>query len=62
MPTMKNSQLNVLLDALVDRHIDIGREDVAWAFESPQTQEQIESWVDEYLKLPTLISRDELQL
>jgi len=54
--------LQVLLDVLAQRNIDLGKDDVAWAFESSQTQDAIVTYVDEYLSPTTLLSKEELQL
>lgn len=59
-----NSQeaLQHLLAVLRERDIPFGRDDVRWAFESPDTKETVEKWVEEYLGSDTLLSKEELEL
>ncbi|KAF2237007.1 hypothetical protein EV356DRAFT_512281 [Viridothelium virens] len=59
---MRIEQLEHLLQVLADRDIDLGRDDVAWAFESAKTTGDACAWVDEYLHAPTLLSPDEFQI
>jgi len=56
------SRLDVLLDVLTDRSINLRKDDVAWAFQSAQTTESIARYVDEYLKPNTLLSHEELHM
>ncbi|KAF2098791.1 hypothetical protein NA57DRAFT_76030 [Rhizodiscina lignyota] len=51
-----------LLRALKARDIALTRDDVQWAFDSPQTKDEITAWVREYLKPATLLSKDEVKL
>ncbi|KAL9090478.1 MAG: hypothetical protein Q9165_005239 [Trypethelium subeluteriae] len=59
---MANEHLDHLLQVLADRDIDLGKDDVAWAFESSKTAGDACAWVDEYLYAPTLLSLDEFQI
>ena len=56
------SRLNLLLDVLSDRRINLRRDDVAWVFHSDQTKDSIVKYVDEYLTADTLLSHEELQM
>ncbi|GAB7345107.1 hypothetical protein MBLNU457_3505t1 [Dothideomycetes sp. NU457] len=56
------SRLEVLLDVLTDRSIDLRKDDVAWAFQSAQTKESINRYVDEYLTPNTLLTFEELHI
>jgi hypothetical protein len=51
-----------LLSALHRRGIDLGPDDVSWAFESHQTRDDTVAWVRDYLSNSTLLTRDELAL
>ncbi|QDS69233.1 hypothetical protein FKW77_001580 [Venturia effusa] len=51
-----------LLSALYKRGIDLGTDDVDWAFESQQTKAQLTTWIRECLDPPTLLTKDELDL
>ena len=62
MVTMRKDPLETLIHILSQRAIDLGRDDVAWAFESPQTKGAIVSYVNEYLSPVTLLSKEELWL
>jgi hypothetical protein len=59
---MKHEQLDYLLRILEDRDINLGRDDIQWAFESSKTKGDASAWVEEYLKPATLLSREELEL
>lgn len=59
---MKDGQLEHLLHVLADRDIDLGHDDVKWAFESSRTEQDACAWVDEYLHTPTLLSQDEFNV
>ena len=54
--------LNRLLHVLSERDIGLGRDDLVWLFESPETQHDMVAWVSEYLNEDTLLSREELEL
>jgi len=56
------SRLNLLLDVLSDRKINLRRDDIAWAFHSAQTKDSIAKYVDEYLTPDSLLSHEELQM
>ncbi|KAI9710351.1 MAG: hypothetical protein M1820_002846 [Bogoriella megaspora] len=58
---MRHQQLDKLLRTLHEHDVDLGRDDVQWAFESSQTEASISSWVEEYLHSPTLLSKGELE-
>lgn len=58
----KDPFLERLLVVLNDRDISLGRDDVAWAFESAKTGNEARAWVDKYLGEETLLTRDELEL
>ena len=51
-----------LLAVLQERGIRLGSDDVAWAFTSPKTRDEIIAWVKEYLHPDTLLTADEVQL
>jgi hypothetical protein len=51
-----------LLNALKERNIPVGAEDVAWAFASPKTRDEMISWVKEHLHDNNLLTADELDL
>ncbi|KAK5163228.1 uncharacterized protein LTR77_010814 [Saxophila tyrrhenica] len=57
---MSDPQLAHLLHVLEARGIGLGRDDVAWAFQSPDTSEQLSAWIDEHLSPETLLTREEL--
>ena len=56
------SRLDLLLDALSDRKINLRKEDIAWVFHSAQTRESIIRYIDEYLTPDTLLSHEEVQM
>jgi hypothetical protein len=51
-----------LLAVLQERGIPLGSDDVAWAFASPKTRDEIIAWVKEHLHEDTLLSSDEVEL
>lgn len=51
-----------LLSALYKRGIDLGPDDVNWAFESQKTKADLTAWIRKYLDPSTLLTRDELDL
>ncbi|TID13065.1 hypothetical protein E2P81_ATG09798 [Venturia nashicola] len=51
-----------LLSALYKRGIDLGPDDVNWAFESQKTGAELTAWIQEYLDASTFLTRDELDL
>ncbi|KAI9815562.1 MAG: hypothetical protein M1827_002696 [Pycnora praestabilis] len=51
-----------LLAVLRERDIPLTRDDVGWAFDSPQTNGQVTQWVQQYLGAETLLSKEELEL
>lgn len=57
---MAPTELNTLLNALRDRDIGLGEDDVAWAFEDKTAKESASAWVNEYLQSSTLLTKDEL--
>ncbi|TKA64163.1 hypothetical protein B0A49_05755 [Cryomyces minteri] len=56
------AELTHLLEKLEQRHVPLTRDDVQWAFESPQTKADMEAWVKEYLGSDTLLSKEEVEL
>lgn len=54
--------LSHLLAILEERDIPLGRDDVAWAFERPDSSRGLTAWIAEYLTPATLLSKGELQL
>lgn len=62
MTVMDQPALAVLVKALEDRNINLARDDVTWAFESPQTKDAIEAWVTEHLNPGNLLTKEEYQL
>ena len=59
---MASKELYHLLRILDERDIALGRDDVAWAFDSLVTRDEVRSWVQEYLTPACLLSKDELRL
>jgi len=60
---MKDSPpLNHLLAVLRERDIPLTRDDVKWAFQSPQTSAEVNSWVQKFLGPDTLLSKEEVEL
>ncbi|KAI9843677.1 MAG: hypothetical protein M1837_006144 [Sclerophora amabilis] len=57
-----DATLDHLLTVLRDRDIPLTRDDVQWAFESPNTRLEVTRWVEEYLGTETLLSKEDLQL
>lgn len=55
-------ELTRLLRVLEDRNIQLGQDDVAWAFESSTTSSPITTWIQEYLSPDTLLTREEVAL
>jgi hypothetical protein len=55
-------ELEHLLRVLDGRGLGLGHDDVAWAFDSPNTNGAITSWVQEYLSSATILSREEVTL
>ncbi|OCK82052.1 hypothetical protein K432DRAFT_349774 [Lepidopterella palustris CBS 459.81] len=51
-----------LLTVLEERDLLVSLDDVLLAFESAETKGNASSWVQEYLEVPTLLSREELEL
>ncbi|KAI9832688.1 MAG: hypothetical protein M1819_004274 [Sarea resinae] len=58
----EQSPLERLLQVLRERNIPLSRDDVAWAFDSPKTREEVTKWVTQYLGQETLLSKEELDL
>ena len=56
---MASKELYHLLRVLDDRDLGLGRDDVAWAFDSPETKHKTEDWVHDYLQTPTLLTKEE---
>ncbi|KAH0566143.1 hypothetical protein GP486_000473 [Trichoglossum hirsutum] len=56
------SPLDQLLAVLQERDIPLARDDVEWAFQSPQTNTEVHSWVQHYFGPDTLLSKEELEL
>lgn len=56
---MASKEMYHLLRVLDERDLGLGRDDVAWAFDSAETKRQIETWVQDYLQLPTLLTKEE---
>lgn len=59
---MAGKELDVLLCALEERDIDLDRDDVAWAFEAPETGAAVREWVQHFLSPACLLSREEWRL
>lgn len=59
---MVQNPLDRLLQTLGEHDIDLGRDDVEWAFDSHQAQTETTSWVDEHLTTSTLLSKEELEM
>ena len=59
---MAPGELHSLLSVLDERGIALGHSDVAWAFESPKTADDVTAWVEEYLSSPSLLMKEELHL
>ena len=59
---MAEEELHQLLRALDDRNINLGRDDVEWAFESASTKEDVRKWVQDYLSPDCLLSKEEFKL
>lgn len=59
---MAGTELQRLLQTLEERNIALGTDDVAWAFDSARTKDDIESWTREYLKPESLLSTEERKL
>ena len=57
-----DASLKRLLQVLSERDIGLGREDLDWLFESPETRDDMIAWVNEYLNDETLLSPEELEL
>lgn len=58
----QHAALEHLLHVLKSRDIALGKDDVAWAFESAQTKDDIVSWSNEFLSPATLLTKEELLL
>lgn len=59
---MAAPELDRLLRVLEERDIDLDRDDIAWAFQSPRTLETVTSWIHNCLSPATLLTREELVL
>lgn len=59
---MASKELHQLLRVLQDRNIDLGRDDVEWAFESASTEEDVRKWVQDCLSPDCLLSKEEFKL
>ena len=59
---MPSDELEHLLRVLEERDIALGRDDVAWAFESSKTEDDTRAWVREHLSEPSLLTKEELTL
>lgn len=57
-----NASLKRLLDVLSQRNIGLGRDDLSWLFETPDTRDDMDAWVNEYLNEETLLSHEELEM
>lgn len=57
-----DSALKRLLHVLSDRDIGLHQDDLAWLFESPETQHDMVAWVNEYLNENTLLTPEELEM
>lgn len=51
-----------LLSVLADRDIGLGKDDLAWLFDTPETRHDMVAWVNEYLIDETLLTPEELHL
>ncbi|RMY77665.1 hypothetical protein D0863_01156 [Hortaea werneckii] len=58
---MASKELHQLLRVLEDRNVDLGRDDVEWAFESASTKEDGRKWVQDYLSPECLLSKEEFK-
>lgn len=54
--------LEQLLDSFRSHKIALTEDDVGWAFQSRNTQEDVTSWVQQYLGKETLLSHEEAEL
>ena len=59
---MAAKELSHLLRVLEERDIDLSCDDVAWAFDSARTGDDIKAWVNEYLNPHCLLTKEELRL
>jgi len=59
---MASIELELLLRALEERNVELGPDDVAWAFESAATKGDVKTWVREYLHEPSLLTVEEKAL
>ncbi|KAF1982766.1 hypothetical protein K402DRAFT_339824 [Aulographum hederae CBS 113979] len=57
-----NPALAKLLQVLKDHELDLGPDDVQWAFESAKTKEEAAAWVQQYLQPETLLSKEEVDM
>ncbi|KXT08008.1 hypothetical protein AC579_5975 [Pseudocercospora musae] len=57
---MASTEMRHLVQVLADRNIELGEDDVAWAFEGSKTRKNATQWVQEYLQPPTLLTKEEL--
>lgn len=60
--TMASKEHRALLRVLDDRGIAIDPDDIAHAFADQSTQDDLASWVRQYLSPPNLLSKEELGL
>lgn len=54
--------LKQLLDSLRSHKIALTEDDVGWAFQAKNTQEDVTNWVQQYLGKETLLSCEEAEL
>lgn len=54
--------LKLLLDSISSHKIALTEDDVGWAFNAKNTQDDVTNWVQQYLGKETLLSREEAEL
>lgn len=55
-------QLSHLVHVLDTQNTGLGRDDVAWGFDSAESRKRLSDWVDEYLSPHTLLTAEEAAL
>lgn len=59
---MADDSLNTLLEILRDRDVPYNRDAIKSAFDSPESQTAILTWMQEYLSPATLLTKEEATL
>lgn len=62
MTMRAHEALKQLLDSLRSHDIALTEDDVGWAFQAKNTQEDVTSWVQQYLGKETHLSLEEAEL